>query len=97
MIKKMKECEECGKKLGILKGYHHPTMGKKYYLCSKCWDHVSYSVEKWKEFVISNSFNTKDHGFVNFYFKFRNSDLKTAKPEHNEKNINITKSQEDIA
>ena len=97
MIKKMKECEECGKNLGILKGYFHPTMGKKHYLCSKCWDHVSYSVEKWKEFVISNSFNTINHGFGNFYLKFKNSDLKTAKPEGHEKIVNITKSKEDTA
>jgi hypothetical protein len=52
----MKKCEECGKKLGILKGYIHPTMGKKHHLCSPCYNQVSYSVEKWREFVLSNSF-----------------------------------------
>jgi len=54
----MKECEECGKKLGILKGYKHPTMGKKHLLCSPCYNQVSDSVEKWRAFVLSNSFNT---------------------------------------
>ena len=92
----MKECNECGKKLGILKGYHHPTLGKKYYLCNKCWDHVSDSVEKWKEFVISNSFNNCNRGFMNFFIKFKNPDLKTTKSESHGKIVNITKSQEDI-
>jgi len=53
----MVECKECGTKLGILKGYRHPTMGKKHLLCSPCFDQVSESVEKWREFVLSNSFN----------------------------------------
>jgi len=53
----MKDCEECGKSLGIFKGYQHPTMGKKHLLCSLCFDKVSESVEKWSEFVLSNSFN----------------------------------------
>jgi hypothetical protein len=53
----MKKCEDCGKTLGILTGYSHPTMGKSHLLCSNCFDQVSASVEEWKEFVISNSFN----------------------------------------
>jgi len=53
----MVECIECGKKLGFLEGYCHPTMGKKHHLCSPCFDQVSDSVEKWREFVMSNSFN----------------------------------------
>ena len=53
----MVSCEECGKKLGIFEGYSHPTMGKKHHLCSPCFDQVSYSVSKWREFVTSNAFN----------------------------------------
>ena len=53
----MVSCEECGKKLRILEGYCHPTMGKKHHLCSPCFDQVSESVAKWREFVMSNSFN----------------------------------------
>jgi hypothetical protein len=53
----MRNCEECGKTLGIFEGYQHPTMGKKHNLCSKCFDNVNESVMKWKEFVLSNSFN----------------------------------------
>jgi len=47
----MKECMECGKKLGIIEGYCHPTMGKDYLLCSNCFDTVSASVEKYMEFI----------------------------------------------
>ena len=55
----MKDCKECGKKLSVFEGYTHPTMGKKYLLCSPCYDQVSESVEKWKEFVLSNSFKMR--------------------------------------
>jgi len=56
----MKNCEECGKNLGVLEGYQHPTLGKKYLLCSHCFDQVEESVAKWREFVLSNSFNIKE-------------------------------------
>jgi len=42
---------ECGKKLGITEGYYHPTMGKEYFLCSKCFDAVFESVENYREFI----------------------------------------------
>jgi len=51
----MKQCEECGKRLGIVEGYQHPTLGKKHLLCSPCFDKVSESVEKWREFVLNKS------------------------------------------
>jgi hypothetical protein len=47
----MKDCMECGKKLGIIEGYRHPTMGKDNLLCSNCFDTVFESVEKYREFV----------------------------------------------
>jgi len=49
----MKECIECGKKLRIIEGYRHPTMGKDYLLCSSCFDTVSKSLEKWSKFISS--------------------------------------------
>jgi hypothetical protein len=55
----MVKCEECDKKLGILEGYHHPTMGKKYTLCSSCFDEISDSVARWAEFVRENSFDMR--------------------------------------
>lgn len=54
---KMKKCKECKKKLGFLEGYRHPTLGKEFLLCSRCFDIVDESVAKWREFVILNSFN----------------------------------------
>jgi hypothetical protein len=53
----MVSCNECGKELGVFEGYRHPVMGKKHHLCSPCFDQVSESVAKWREFVMSNSFN----------------------------------------
>jgi hypothetical protein len=48
----MKECVECGKKLGIIESYRHPTMGRDNLLCSDCFDTVSISVEKWSKFIL---------------------------------------------
>lgn len=53
----MKSCDKCRKKIGVFNGYIHPTIGKDYLLCSKCFDKVSKSVNQWREFVVSNSFN----------------------------------------
>ena len=47
----MKECMECGTKMGIMEGYRHPTMGKDTLLCSHCFDIVFERVEKYREFV----------------------------------------------
>jgi hypothetical protein len=55
----MTNCEKCSKKLGIIEGYIHPTLGKKHLLCSPCYDKVSESVENWSNFVLSNSFIRK--------------------------------------
>ena len=55
----MAKCEECGRKMRLLEGYNHPTMGKNYLLCSNCYDQVSESVENWTQFVLSNSFNNE--------------------------------------
>ena len=49
-------CEKCSKKLGIIEGFRHPTLGKKHLLCSPCYDKVSESVESWSNFVLSNAF-----------------------------------------
>jgi hypothetical protein len=53
----MKKCNECKKKLGFFEGYRHPTLGKENLLCSPCFDKVQQSVDQWREFVFSNSFN----------------------------------------
>lgn len=56
---KMKKCEECGKKLRLLEGYLHPTLGKNHNLCSPCFDQVSESIAKWRDFVLANSFDAR--------------------------------------
>jgi hypothetical protein len=57
--KKMIKCNECRKKLGFFEGYRHPTLGKENLLCSPCFDKVQQSVDQWREFILSNSFNSK--------------------------------------
>ena len=47
----MKKCVECGKNLGFMKGYYHPTLGKEQLLCSRCCDTVIESVENYREFI----------------------------------------------
>jgi len=49
--KKMKKCVECGRNLGLIEGYRHPTMGNNYLVCSDCFDTVFESVEKYREFI----------------------------------------------
>ncbi|KYK21529.1 hypothetical protein AYK24_08945 [Thermoplasmatales archaeon SG8-52-4] len=76
----MLKCEECGKKIGIFRGYKHPTMGKKHSLCSNCFDYVNKSVTKWQKFILANSFNGGKTNY-NFYdivsnFSGLNNDLK---------------------
>ena len=60
----MRICEECGKTLGILQGYYHPTMGRNHLLCSKCFNQIFKSVEQWKNFVLANSFNSESPSIV---------------------------------
>jgi hypothetical protein len=65
VIRKMIECVECGKKLGVIEGYRHPVMGKDYLLCRYCFDTVSTSVDKWKEFISTNNGFFKKETSVN--------------------------------
>jgi hypothetical protein len=55
----MVKCEECDKKLGILQGYRHPALGTSFLVCRNCFDKVDKSMEKWKAFCLSNSFNAE--------------------------------------
>lgn len=34
------KCSECGKKIGLFTGYHHPKLDKKWHLCSECYDKI---------------------------------------------------------
>lgn len=68
----MVECEECGKTLGIFKAYQHPTMGKKHCLCSSCFDQVNESVNRWRDFVLENSFNNNTTSENNIEMNLKN-------------------------
>jgi len=79
----MTDCEECGKNLGLLEGYRHPTLGKKHLLCSNFFDTASVRVDNWRTSVNANSYNnaSSDMGlkidlnkiFTNFSKKYCNN------------------------
>jgi len=49
----MKKCYECGKELKFWEGYYHPSLGKKELVCSKCFDNVEESMDKYRNFILS--------------------------------------------
>ena len=51
----MAKCEECDKKLRIFRRYPHPALGKRFPVCSNCYDMVSRNMEKWSKFCLSDS------------------------------------------
>lgn len=59
VIEKMVECVECGKRLGFFEGHYHPTLGKKSLVCGPCFVQVEESVTQWRDFILSNSFNSE--------------------------------------
>jgi len=48
----MKKCYECGKELKFWEGYHHPTLGRKTLVCSKCFESVARSMDKYCNFIL---------------------------------------------
>jgi hypothetical protein len=78
--KKMKECVECGKNLGIMEGYRHPTLGKEHLLCSTCFDTVIESVEKYREVITPYiGFFNKETSTIDDIQKIGNNILKNIK------------------
>jgi hypothetical protein len=67
----MNKCFECGKKIKKYRSYRHPTYGRSNYVCGECFDKIDESLTKWREFVISNSFNNNgdNYGFIDFVNK----------------------------
>ena len=55
----MIKCEECSKKLGIIQGYRHPALGKRFLVCGNCFNKVNNSMEKWRVFCRSDLFNAE--------------------------------------
>lgn len=35
------KCSECGKKIGVLDGYHHPKFDRKWIFCKNCYDKIN--------------------------------------------------------
>jgi hypothetical protein len=58
-MKKMSKCIECGKMIGIFGSYRHPVYGKNKYVCVNCFNMIDNMLEKWTEFILSNSFNNE--------------------------------------
>jgi len=52
----MADCEECGRELGIMRGYRHPALGKRFLVCGKCFDKVEGDMKRWSEFSLSDEF-----------------------------------------
>ena len=52
-------CEECDKKLGILEGYYHPALGKRFLVCGKCYDKIEENMVRWRKFCLSDSYNVE--------------------------------------
>jgi len=69
----MKKCIECGKELRLLEGYQHPTLGKKTLVCSLCFDQITESVAKWREFILTNSMKMNASKNYSKYDKERKS------------------------
>ena len=70
----MSKCNECGKKTGMLGSYRHPVYGGKNYICGDCFTLIENSMEQWRNFVLSNSFNNEDmsNKFQNLNTSFSN-------------------------
>ena len=68
----MKKCYECGKELKFWEGYYHPTIGKKEFICSDCFDFVEESMESYSNFILSHVKQYEERHFVsNSIISFR--------------------------
>ncbi len=56
----MSRCNECERKIGFFGSYRHPVYGGNKYVCGECFTAIDNSLQKWREFVISNSFNLEN-------------------------------------
>ena len=72
----MKKCFECGKELKFWEGYRHPAFGKKELVCSKCFNFIEESMEKYRNFIL-NQFKQDEEKYI-----FRNSVIKLKQMVH---------------
>ena len=69
----MKKCYECGKKLSVWEGYHHPILGNKALVCSKCFDNLNKYVDKYRNYILKLIEQGKEKNI------FNNSNIKIKK------------------
>jgi len=68
----MRKCYECGKKLRFWEGYSHPVLGKKELVCSKCFDELEESLEKYQNFITNYLKENQEQHFISkLNFKLR--------------------------
>ncbi len=48
------KCSECGKKLGIFEGYHHPKIEKRWLFCKSCYNKIDEKNINKKSFIRAN-------------------------------------------
>ena len=58
-----KQCSECGKKLALIGGYRHPTLGSNNCVCYDCFEKIDKSESHYSNFIM-NSLYPKQHGPV---------------------------------
>ena len=74
----MKKCYECGRELKIWEGYYHPALGQGTLVCSKCFERIAESMEKYRNFILSELKQEELESNVNIsdikskFFKWRN-------------------------
>jgi hypothetical protein len=66
----MRRCSECGKKLRVFEGYRHPLRGKKYLVCSNCFDIIMKSIIFYNKCLFKGRENHKKECF--FWDKEKN-------------------------
>jgi hypothetical protein len=70
------KCYECGKKIRIWNSYHHPSLGKKIFVCSKCYDLIEESMEKYRDFILKEFNDKKKKKKINKYsYKIKKKQL----------------------
>jgi hypothetical protein len=78
----MKNCSECGKKLGFLEGYKHPIKGEKYLVCPNCFYIIDKSMEFYKKCLFEGRQNHKNECF---FWDPKNKKCKNEKHFKNKK------------
>ena len=75
----IKKCYECGKDLKFWEGYNHPVLGRGTLVCSKCFKSVAESMEKYRNFILSELKQEESDGKENIldikskFFKWWNN------------------------